>query len=608
MATVPRLDMTGTVGGALPSARQSSVASPDLFASEGAKDVAFGESIARASDPIARIALEEAEKNAVTQVQAARTELGSRTQTYFEEMRKNNVGAAAAGVTQAFRDWHKKQAEEIGKGLTGDVQRAFVQQAGQHGLAARGEAANFEHGETVKYRADVYKRTNDGFVQEGANAKEEMALIVAKDGLRASVRARGLTEKWDEKQLESNMRDELTRFHRERADVLSKTDPQAALRYLSGVDPKELDASTLAKMKAEMKPATDAQLALDTTNEVLAANRPAGKNDPMMFEKIDVELRKRFSNNPQALQMARAEARQQIAVYNAEVEQVQNKSLASAWEAFNSGASLAAIAKQPFFKDLAPKAQNDFRESVLRQQTLHEQRAAAAAGRLNAEEERAWRQAERQDLITTRSQRAKTYELSSEEVLRATTYERLYAQTGSLGRENVEWLASRKKALETSPDKAREAKLDEQTFQAMAINAGLHPKEKAPSEAEKNTLVLIQRDIERRINLEQSKTKQPLPPERKAEIAQKAFDAKILEPGFFGGTPRIIGSMKDEDLAKLIPLRVYKTIESGLQKDGKKPTQAAIVGQFRLLHAERELDEEMNLKLSRRQVPYAPGQ
>lgn len=554
MATVPRLDMTGTVGGALPSVRQSSVASPELFGAAANKDIAFGEAITKASDPIARIVLEEAEKNAVARVQEARTELGNRTQSFFEEMRKNNVGAAAAGVTQSFRDWYKKQAEEIGKNLTGDVQRAFVQQAGQHGLAARGEAANFEHNETVKYRTDTYNRTNDGLVVEAARASTDLAYIDARNSLVANVQARAMTEKWDEKQLEDNMRDALTKMHEARAKTLATdlngaANPKAALEYIKSVDPKEINPLVRAQLTAGLKSQNDQQAALDRVTDLMTKFMPESKEDPIPFEKIDAALRAEFKDNPEALRAARAEAHFRTTNYNADIQQVEAKSLSALYDMYNNKLSPEAIRKSEEYVNAGPKAKMQFNKMMDDDLLRREQIAATRASRASAEESRAYTKVMRDAHILERTNLADTLTWLNPDKVRGLPEERIKMLQGQIGLENMVKVHNLWRQVNASGEKMKDAQLDNDTFTALAYNAGILPRDGKASNAQKADAAVLKDSIEYEMNRVQQITKKPLTRDERDAAIARVVDAKVIEARSFWFDKTIRPqTMQDKDI------------------------------------------------------------
>ena len=466
MPTVPRLDLTGTVPGALPGVRQTSVASPELFGAAGAKDVAFGEALGRATDPLAKIALEEAEKNAVAKVQEARNELGNRTLDFITKAKTEETGPLAAGATTRFRDWHAKQVEEISKNLTGeDQKRAFTQAAGQHALASRGEVGTFELAETRKYQDATFKSTVDNKINEGANAVTAFAYDTAKKELLQNFEAFAATRKFDDAQRADYQRNLLTEFHARRIGILASQRPLEALAYFKA-NSAEIDVKERPELEARAKKAGDEQAGLDSVTTLMETMGPKGPMDAFKYDEMDTKLREQFKDNPAALRLARAELAHRAQYFNAEQKQVTDKAASTVLDAYNKGMPPSQLRKLPEWQSTSPAWQLEFNK-------MQESVAASRESRAAAAESRAYTREQRAESALVKDQRANTWRMMDPSFLVTMTDNEVLALQPKIGLANVEDLMRSKRALAAGGDKLKEAQVDHDMFVASAIKAGV---------------------------------------------------------------------------------------------------------------------------------------
>lgn len=586
MLTTPRLDYEGTVGRALPGPQQSSVASPEMMGgAEAQRDARFGTGMMQAGKELAAVAIDMAEKENTAKVQAARTELGNRTLDYLAKAKKEEVGANAAGATTRFRDWHNKQVEELTKGLTNsEAQRAFGIIAAQHGLSSRGEVATFELGETKRYQKETNVAAINNKIDEGANAVTEFAVQEArKEALRnaeIAIRQEGM----DAAQAKQYQRGVLTEFHGRRIHVLAVQNPQAAMDYYKA-NFDEIDAKARPQLEELAKKAGAQKLGLDTATGVMDEMGPKTPRDTFEYEKMEKALRDKLKDSPEAFTVASAQLAHRYNVFNADRKATDDRLGSAVARMANQKMTPAQIARTPEFQALSDLQQRTWLE-FWKKDALHNEQINAAR------ESRAYTQAMREEAQRTKDFRAATWEYSNPATLSGMSEQAILALTPKIGNQNVDFLMQSKRALSASEDKVREAKMDHEDFLRIAINSGMHPKTKSPSEEQKNELVLIQADVENRIAAAQAKLPagKMLSRGEKQAIAQQAFDDKVLTGGFMGffQTPKPAGSLTDEQALNLMSASEKANIERLLKAVRLPVTPGNVAAQWRAMRSTQQ--------------------
>lgn len=586
MATAPQLEYEGTVGRALPSVQQNSVASPEMMGGAAAqRDARFGAGMMQAGKELAAVAIDMAEKENTAKVQAARTELGNRTLDYLAKAKQAEVGANAAGATARFRDWHNKQVEELTKGLANsEAQRAFGIIAAQHGLSSRGEVATFELGETKRYQKETNVAAINNKIDEGANAVTEFAVREArKEALRnaeIAIRQEGM----DAAQAKQYQRGVLTEFHGRRIHVLAVQNPQAAMEYYKA-NFDEIDAKARPQLEELAKKAGAQKLGIDTATGVMDEMGPKTPRDTFEYEKMEKALRDRLKDSPEAFTVASAQLAHRYNVFNADRKATDDKLGSAVARMANQKMAPAQIARTPEFQALSDLQQRTWLE-FWKKDALHNEQINAAR------ESREYTRVMREEAQRTKDFRVATWEYSNPATLSGMSEQEILALTPKIGTQNVDFLMQSKRALSASEDKVREAKMDHEDFLRIAINSGMHPKDKTPNEDQKNELVLIQADVENRIARAQAALPagKMLSRAQKQAIAQEAFDDKVLTGGFLGiwQKAKPVGSLTDEQMVKTVPADVLETIKRELAKKQLPATDSNIASQWRSMSGLRE--------------------
>ena len=155
------------------------------------------------------------------------------------------------------------------------------------------------------------------------------------------------------------------------------------------------------------------------------------------FDAPRAALRAEFKDNPEALRAARAEAHFRTSNYNADIQQIEAKSLSAMYDMYNNKMSPEAIKKSEEYVNAGPKAKMQFNKMMDDDLLRREQIAATRASRASAEESRAYTKIMRDAHILERTNLADTLTWLDPNKVRGLPEERIKMLQGQIGLENT---------------------------------------------------------------------------------------------------------------------------------------------------------------------------
>jgi len=151
MPRIPTYDTPQVEARALPGARQSSIASPELFGAGAAREGATGKALLAAGTGMANAAARMQDRENADMLFRAESALKDDYLAYEDDVRNNRHGQKAWGVTKDTEKWFADQEKKHSGVLANDVQRQlFSQSVTKMRQSAVNSFSAFEAGERRK--------------------------------------------------------------------------------------------------------------------------------------------------------------------------------------------------------------------------------------------------------------------------------------------------------------------------------------------------------------------------------------------------------------------------------------------------------------------------
>lgn len=591
MATVPAYEQQIREA-PLPSVRQDSVATPALLGSEADSMAAAGKGMSDAGIGLGAIAYhmqERQDMTAILGVEAARKE---KMIAADADMRKNMQGANAAGVTQAVKDWWDNAAKEDMAALQTDGQREIYKRRMQATrLTSLHSTSQFE---TVQSQNALVDSTNAA-VQSSINAAaanaintttkqpDEVGIALQAESITSALRALGKSRGEDKKGpngepslADVNISKAITEMHKQ---VIQSLPPELQRDYFLKHE-QEIDGSQRDVIGKAAKRETADAVGQDAASKAIAQyGYDAG------IDKIADVLRKQFGTDTVTLKAAITSLKEQVGEYEHGQKTRVEQAAAKVNTALLNGASWGQVSRSPEFRSLIT---DNGAEGIKMGQTIQDHQEslmATRASRAASEANRSYTQAAHAQIDLSKKGMDTYLDLMlNPDKLAAKTTEQVINLRTQMSDEQVQRLSQAHVQLTKSAEAFAGAKVDAETFKALAINAGLHPDKKL-DEGEKDRLALLKNAVDYRLSALAKAQGKPLTPEQKVIEAQKAFDDKIRTPGFWSGT--IMGDTlpagaltteeRNTSLKKEMPAAFEREATAALVKAGRPVTEDAIL-------------------------------
>jgi hypothetical protein len=534
MPRVPTYDEPQVAERALPSARQESVASPALFASQGEAFTAAGKGLQAAGVDLAAVAGRIQDRDNIDRVFQAETVFGDDLIKFETEQRSKKGAAALAdgGVTQLtqkfFDDNVRKRSETLGN----DAQRrTFGQIAEKMRLQTLRTVSTHEANEARVSVTESAKASIVGSVNRAAaNANDWTVAEAEAKNIRTHIAALAKVNGYDQAQTDAAVGEHLTTLHKQMIQQLVRDNPAAALTYFKKYE-KEIDGDQRAEIGAFADKATATGVGDAAANAVWQELRPKSRNEPVALDTMEEKVRAQLKGNDDATEKAIKGLRERVSAYRDQRKEESNALEAGVNNLLIGGISTNALRKSPEFLKLSTQDPEAARKIL----TFKENQDYTAVARANAAEGLAYTRERRAEERKHTSSLDTTLRLMDPAVLAGIKdRNEIVNLLPVLGATSVQGLLQRYDTLTKSEDKLREAKIDHQDFNTIALTAGFRPNEPKKSEPEKDALVRLQAQVETAIDIEQRTKKRELTRDEKRGVMQREIDNAVLTPKFFG--------------------------------------------------------------------------
>lgn len=281
----------------------------------------------------------------------------------------------------------------------------------------------------------------------------------------------------------------------------------------------------LAKIETKLEVGTTEGLGLRTAEDLWAKHGPKATDDkaPINLDVMETEARATFKDNPKALKSTIANLRERASGVQAGRQDRKEAIQGDLWGLVAQGATLKDILRSDAYLSAPGALQTQVKEHVL-------QEAQQAADRGYMLGQRGFAEAQRQEQEKENAGWAMLWHYDTPGILSQMTDNQVLALTPSIGRDHVNRLMEKKRALLKSDETVRLATIDDEDFKATAFQAGLKAYATGAdvTDDDKAGLGRLRQVVETQINREQVATGKTLPRERRLAIMQAAVDQKVM--------------------------------------------------------------------------------
>lgn len=335
MPQVPTYDTPQVSSQALPGFRQSSVASPQLFAAGAEEQKAMGRSMLQAGDQLGAVAAKIQEKENADSIFRAETALKD-DYLKFEQSVRERKGQNAWGVTTEAEKWFEDQVKKHSENLTNDVQkRYFTQSATKLRQSAMGSIATHESNERSRSLEESASATIVTSINQAASFAADGkvdAIPSVKSDVQKRVQVLAQLNGWSPERKQAEEEKHLTNLHQQVIQSLSVNDPKGAKAYYEA-NKAEINGSARDGIERVVKEGALRETAQTAADDIMAKNLP--------LDKALSEVRGKYSGDEEDEIARRIKERYSEAESAKALAVKQNAD--TAWKAITSGGGRKSI-------------------------------------------------------------------------------------------------------------------------------------------------------------------------------------------------------------------------------------------------------------------------
>lgn len=529
-----------------PGLRQESIASSSLLNGGAAALDAFGKGLQNAGGDLAGIAGKMQDRANATAIFDADTRLKN-DYVQFQIQTLQRKGVNAKGAVEDTKKWFDENAPKYAEGLTNPVQqRLYSEAVAKLHSTAMGTVS--EH-EAVQSRNALNDQTDASI-----SADKQLAVAspfnwaIAKGS--ADAIKRKITVAAEINGIAPEKRDQMilgqvTDLHKQMIQQLTVSSPGAAEAYFKE-HKDQIDPTQWAEIGKFAETATSVSLGASAAQGVWDRLAPKSSTDPVKLLDMEDAIRKELKGNDTAIEHGIKGIRERAQAYTA-----QTKSEANALEAgvnglILKGATAAQLRASPEYLTLSakdPEAARKIDTFMENKDYLRIARSAAAESRADAAESRAERRLHRDTIDTT-------LRLSDPAVLaKIGDRNEIVNLLPIIGTASTEALLNRYDSITKSAEAYKEAVIDRQEFERLAISAGVQVNGLKSTDVEKkDRLVFLQDTVENAIAAEQrARGNKALTREEKGKIMQRVIDDTVMLKHWYGNEPISSGMVMPKD-------------------------------------------------------------
>jgi len=507
----------------------------------------LGATIANAGMDLMQRQRQEEDASAVF---AARRQLDDWERTNLYDPQNGAVakmGRDAFDLPQSIPKSFDAAAAKIAEGLTSQRQKAAFRELS---TSRRDQALTFvdrhafqqrqvfEEGQTNANVESMLQRaatlTNAGNL---AQAKAEVDL--AQTHLAGYYRSRGRSEE----EIAGALRNLTSRAAITTVNLLLEANkPMEAEAFLKqSADTMKPD--DLARAQGVVGKAVATRVGDVTADAIWSRMGPQSDRDPVTLDTMERTLRNELAGKPDAMKSGIAGLKERAAAFKDARRERDDQLEASVNQAILDGKSPRQVRSMPQFLALAPEQARKIADFMENRELRAVQRAAASEARADAAESRAERRLQRQGMGAYL-----TY--SNPDTLSGMSEAQVLNLLPSLGNELTRDLMERKRAL-ANPVKLAEARVDQDDFNMVAQEMGMHPFA-AKTEDRKAELGTLKYRVEQMVSAAQQGGKKLLSRDEKLNLMRQEMGRTVLVDGWFTNDTVPVFALTPKQLDKVV--------------------------------------------------------
>lgn len=488
--SIPEAPVEGTVRlQGTPDARYQSAASPGLMGGAADPLIQAGSGLIKGGNEMAEAIAKIQERDDLDAVFKSSAQTKEKYLAFKKNIEETRRGDKARDVLVDTDKWFKDMGEEVGKTLTNDRQRkAYAHELQQLRITGLGQMADFESKQKdaaldVNYQVDrkatrglaIDTPTPENIATQLARQSESNAAMLTRKGLL------------NEKNLAAANLEDSTAIHADIIRKLATAAPAKAMEWFKTYE-KQIDPEKRDDLLKVAQQADDKGAALATSQEAWAKFFDP-KTGVVKIKDMEDFITEKLGDRPDAMEKGIAYLRTKAQAFNA-----QRKAESDALEA---GVNRLIVAKKPTAAILLseemtalskadPAAARQIMSFLTNQDYTNTARAAAEESR--------------HEMALYRRSLDIRMKYSNPDRIAQATEDEILNLAPTIGVRGVEDLHAKWVQYKKNPQKLIEARIDNELFNTLALDAGLRPNEKNKSEDEKNDMVRLRQRVEARID------------------------------------------------------------------------------------------------------------
>jgi len=347
----------------------------------------------------------------------------------------------------------------------------------------------------------------------------------------------------DSEQYETLVKDATTQLHGNViTNMISLGQSSQAKKYFDAHIQEIQPGEPLNKIRNVVKAATTATEADDLAAKVWEDLGPKGLNDAIPLFSMTEKVRELAGDNEDVQKAAIAGIKERAGEWNGQQTETKAQAISSVWQQVDGGVSFKKIQTSPAWLALSGTERHEIRRAMEAEATNRANRAAANSSRELAE-------LQRQEHLSFLKHGDEYLTVSDPNVLRKMSRAQVEATRGKFGMTATRQLLDRWDAIQ-NPGKYQDAKLDTDTFNAVARSLNLDPGSK--NRNMRNQVGALKFRLEEALNHEMQQRKAPMSATEKTEFIRQTLSKQVLVNGFWSTRNKPIASLTSEDINKIV--------------------------------------------------------
>lgn len=561
----------------LPSAAQSSVASPALLGAGGAQLAQAGRAVEQAAEVFDKIQTRD------DQDIAFRTEaqLKSEWLDHEAKLREASKGRDAVGYTTKVEQWWAEAGKRYGETLSPTQKKLVNKTLMQSALQAKAGALNYEETQRTASAKAAYESAQAVDVNEATNVGTEAAAIQAMATLAERRKQRAAAEGWTPEMVKVDEIAASSTLHAAMTQKLMRTDPAAAQQYFTKYK-GEMDTRTREALDArvtEVSAISDGEKAADA---IWSAKGPKQYNEGVDLFTLETDARAAYPNDPTRQKAAVAALRERTNAFNKSQTEMNAQNTNGVYGLLDKGTPITKVMQSTQWLALPEKDRRQITLQLESQAAARESRAAAA-------ESRAFTREQRQDRQLLQGNAGEYLRFTDPNALAKMTRPQVEATRALFGFDGAQHLLNKWDSIQ-GKEAQLDAKMDKQDFDMVADTMGLNPFKTGMSENEKRALGMLHYRVEQVIQAEQRKLGKPLQREAKMDLMRKEMANTVMVDNTwpFSNENKPVIALTPDDVRNVEIPKADRTRLTALLQKGytatKNPAYAPTEDNLRMLY------------------------